>query len=338
MVYKGFSKLLNNWGYNDKASHFEILSNNLLNEIIEKNMEFNSFEVDKKKETNLSSKYFSNWNSSLIMGNSWKEEDTTYKIISNKKSAKGEKNDYKLEQKISDYKADNIYEKNVKSEEPEELFKDLNLVTSIEHLKNENLIDKDNRGKGKAVKIKEDIKIEINDSEKKYKEIYQQAEKAYSNQNWEEAEKLYIKLINNGQFDINQLRYKAALCILNGFNSYGIHKVNRLKGIISILKEKDELKKSQEIEQLLNEKLTKVIIPTDSVLKNENSKIEVLKDFRDNVLNQYMIGRVFISIYYKGFGKNAAFFISFFPIFKRLIKKILNIIICKYLESYPNKS
>jgi len=56
---------------------------------------------------------------------------------------------------------------------------------------------------------------------------------------------------------------------------------------------------------------------------NECIQVNKLRQWRDNYLRHYTLGRRFIEIYYK-YGKNLSIIVAKNPILKRYVKKILD--------------
>ena len=90
---------------------------------------------------------------------------------------------------------------------------------------------------------------------RKWRIIFDDAENAFQEQKWEEAYKLYLKLVQQGYFDANYMRYNMAICQVNKINNYNPEIINDINILIKLLHEKGANDKSQMIEVKLKERL-----------------------------------------------------------------------------------
>jgi len=101
----------------------------------------------------------------------------------------------------------------------------------------------------------ENYLLSENIRELEYSKKYDEAEKAFKEENWAKAYNLYLNLVHQGKFDANDLRYKMALCRLNSliFNNPEI--ISDINILIQLLQEKGANDKAQIIADKLKERL-----------------------------------------------------------------------------------
>jgi hypothetical protein len=107
--------------------------------------------------------------------------------------------------------------------------------------------------------------LSYNERDNQYQKIYDEAEKAFNENDWENASNLYLKLVQQGKFDLNYMRYNMAICQINCLLTENSEIINRINNLISLLQEKgaDEKAKSiadklkLRIDHLRNEELLK---------------------------------------------------------------------------------
>lgn len=91
--------------------------------------------------------------------------------------------------------------------------------------------------------------------ENNLKEIFVEAENAFKKENWVDAYNLYLKLVQQGKFDANYMRYNMAICKLNGLFSDNPEIISEINILIQLLKDKDANDKAQIITDNLKVKL-----------------------------------------------------------------------------------
>jgi WD40 repeat protein len=84
---------------------------------------------------------------------------------------------------------------------------------------------------------------------------YEAAEKAFKEENWDVAYNLYLKLVQQGQFDINYMRYNMAICRLNSLTSNNQEIIHDIDILIVRLKGRGANDKAQLIADKLKERL-----------------------------------------------------------------------------------
>jgi len=82
-----------------------------------------------------------------------------------------------------------------------------------------------------------------------------EAEKAFKEENWTEAYNLYIKLVQQGKFDINYMRYNMAICKINSLFTNDPEIVSFINVLIRILQDKGVGNKAQLIADKLHARL-----------------------------------------------------------------------------------
>jgi WD40 repeat protein len=88
-----------------------------------------------------------------------------------------------------------------------------------------------------------------------YKEILDTAEQAFKEENWENASSLYSRLVQQGKFDPDYLRYQIALCDLNSLSDKTPEKVDHINNLIKLLQDNSAREKVQMLKNKLNERL-----------------------------------------------------------------------------------
>lgn len=109
--------------------------------------------------------------------------------------------------------------------------------------------------------------LEVNELELKYQKILYDAEKAFKENNWEDAYKLFIKLLQQGRFDPDYLRFNIAVCRINGMKIHDHAIVSDVEFLIKLLSDNGAREKADEITGKLKEKL-------DSLSQKESEKMK----------------------------------------------------------------
>jgi WD40 repeat protein len=91
--------------------------------------------------------------------------------------------------------------------------------------------------------------------EQQYQNKFDEAEKAFKEENWDEAYSQYLKLVQQGKFDANDLRYQMALCRLNSLTFNNPEIISDINILIQLLKDKKANDKAQIIADKLKERL-----------------------------------------------------------------------------------
>ena len=104
----------------------------------------------------------------------------------------------------------------------------------------------------------------------KYLATFEAAEKLFKTENWNEAYNQYLKLVQQGKFDINYMRFNMAVCKLNLLNTNNPEIINEIQLLIKLLLNKGETKKAKIIEDQLNAKLD--VFKQEELLKKEAEK------------------------------------------------------------------
>jgi hypothetical protein len=89
------------------------------------------------------------------------------------------------------------------------------------------------------------------EKDREWETVFENAEKAFKEQIWEEAFKLYLKLIAAEKFDASYMRFKMALCRINSIDVYKPELIANIEVLKRLLHEAGE----NERVQLINEKL-----------------------------------------------------------------------------------
>ena len=84
---------------------------------------------------------------------------------------------------------------------------------------------------------------------------FDEAEKSFAEENWEDAYNLYLKLVQQGKFNANHLRFNMALCRLNSLTSKNSEFINDINVLAKLLQEKGAEDKAQLIEDKLKERV-----------------------------------------------------------------------------------
>ncbi|MCX6238644.1 MAG: WD40 repeat domain-containing protein [Bacteroidia bacterium] len=131
-----------------------------------------------------------------------------------------------------------------------------NLLESSQKPKYELDIEKENKEKSIVERKCEEFKKgTLTNFEKECSELYFQAEKAFNEENWKVAYNLYLKLVQQGKFDINYMRYNMAICKLNGLFTNDPEIVNFINVLIKLLQDKGADDKAQLVANKLKERL-----------------------------------------------------------------------------------
>jgi WD40 repeat protein len=85
--------------------------------------------------------------------------------------------------------------------------------------------------------------------------VFENAEKAFKEQIWEEAFKLYLKLISAEKFDASYMRYNMAICRINTLTTNNQEIIGNINVLIRLLQEKGENDRVRTIEEKLIERL-----------------------------------------------------------------------------------
>ena len=91
--------------------------------------------------------------------------------------------------------------------------------------------------------------------ELQYQKKFDEAENAFKEENWEDAYNLYLKLVQQGKFDANYMRYNMALCRLNSLTSFNQKLINDIDILVVLLKDKGANDKAKIISEKLGERL-----------------------------------------------------------------------------------
>jgi WD40 repeat protein len=97
--------------------------------------------------------------------------------------------------------------------------------------------------------------IAANKSKFEFQEIFDNAELAFNNEDWATAFNLYFKLVQQGQFDKNYLRYNMALCQINRLTFKDQHILNDIDILTQLLSSKGAEDKAKQITSKLKERL-----------------------------------------------------------------------------------
>ena len=91
--------------------------------------------------------------------------------------------------------------------------------------------------------------------EQQFQNKFDEAEKAFKEENWETAYNLYLQLVHQGKFDANVLRYQMALCRLNSLTFNNPEIISDINILSQMLKDKGAYDKAQMITDKLKERL-----------------------------------------------------------------------------------
>jgi WD40 repeat protein len=89
----------------------------------------------------------------------------------------------------------------------------------------------------------------------KYQKMLDDAEKAFKEKNWEDAYRLFIKLLQQGRFDPDYLRFNIAICSINGMKISDQAIISDVEFLIKLLSDNGAKEKSEEIASKLKEKI-----------------------------------------------------------------------------------
>ena len=109
-----------------------------------------------------------------------------------------------------------------------------------------------------------------NEYEDQYQQILDNADRAFTNGNWEEAYKLYIKLIQQGKFDPDYLRYNMAICRINGLLIYNPAIISDVEYLVELLSGNGAKEKAESIAYKLKQKID--ILKREELLKKNVQK------------------------------------------------------------------
>lgn len=84
---------------------------------------------------------------------------------------------------------------------------------------------------------------------------FDEAENAYNEKSWDEAYDLYLKLVQQGNYDLNYLRYNMAMCRLNSLTTDNPEIINNINILIQMLRDKGVNDKAQIITNKLKERM-----------------------------------------------------------------------------------
>ena len=94
-----------------------------------------------------------------------------------------------------------------------------------------------------------------NKSKFEFQEIFDNAENAFNEENWQTAYNLYLKLVQQGNYDLNYLRYNMAICRLNCLTTDNPEIINNINILTQLLRDKGANDKAQLIADQLKERL-----------------------------------------------------------------------------------
>lgn len=97
--------------------------------------------------------------------------------------------------------------------------------------------------------------IVSNKSRLEFQEIFDNAELAFKEENWDVAYNLYLKLVQQGQFDKNYLRYNMSMCQINSLTYNNQQILNDIDVLRLLLSSKGAEDKAQLITSKLKERL-----------------------------------------------------------------------------------
>jgi hypothetical protein len=119
-------------------------------------------------------------------------------------------------------------------------------------------IEKENREKAIKEKLLEESRYKIEDIDQEFTLMFEEAEKAFTGEKWEKAKTLYLKLVQQGRFDANYMRYNMAICDLNSLTTNNPEIINHINILIKLLKDCGAGDKAQLIAEKLRERLDTV--------------------------------------------------------------------------------
>jgi len=97
------------------------------------------------------------------------------------------------------------------------------------------------------------------EEERKFADLYEKAETAFSDGNWDTAFKLYLKLIQAEQFDENYMNYNMAICRINTLTTNDPKIIANIDVLIRLLREKGKNEEAQLISDKLKERLDAIM-------------------------------------------------------------------------------
>ena len=100
--------------------------------------------------------------------------------------------------------------------------------------------------------------IAVNSLKIKFQEIFDSAEKALKEEQWQIAYNLYFKLVQQGQFDKNKLRYKMAICKINSLTYINQQIINDIDILVVLLRGDGAIDSAKEISQKLKDRLESI--------------------------------------------------------------------------------
>jgi hypothetical protein len=118
-------------------------------------------------------------------------------------------------------------------------------------------LDSEKRSRELSIKekLKEESRQKTESLEQEYKYIFEEAEIAFAEEKWEKAKSLFLKLIQQGKFDVNYMRYNVAICNLKMLTNYNPEIINHINNLVNLLNKSGESEKSQMITEMLEERL-----------------------------------------------------------------------------------
>jgi WD40 repeat protein len=84
---------------------------------------------------------------------------------------------------------------------------------------------------------------------------FEEAETAFKDENWDVAYNLYLKLVQQGNYDLNYLRFNMAMCRLSSMTEYNLEIINNINILMQLLRDKGANDKAQIIADKLKERL-----------------------------------------------------------------------------------
>ncbi len=106
--------------------------------------------------------------------------------------------------------------------------------------------------------------------ENQYQKKFDEAEIAFKEENWENAYSLYLKLVQQGMFDVSYMRYNMAICRINGLSTSSPDLLRDINNLIILLQNEGENDSVQQITDKLNERLS--VIRQEVELKRKAEK------------------------------------------------------------------
>ncbi len=106
--------------------------------------------------------------------------------------------------------------------------------------------------------IEDYVLLEL-DKDHEWETIFENAENAFLNEMWDEAFKLYLKLISAAKFDASYMRFNMAICRINTLTTFNNETIGNINVLIRLLQEKRENEKVKIISEKLKERLDLII-------------------------------------------------------------------------------